>query len=46
LKDCIKGFWTSRTRLDALETTELNAVQALLIYNIGEQEMTAGELRT
>jgi DNA-binding MarR family transcriptional regulator len=26
--------------------TEINAVQALLLYNIGDKELTAGELRT
>jgi DNA-binding MarR family transcriptional regulator len=26
--------------------TELNSVQALLLYNIGESELTAGELKT
>jgi len=35
-----------RYRLEEMGRTELNPVQALLIYNIGEQEMTAGELRT
>ncbi len=35
-----------RVRLEEMGRTELNSVQALLIYNIGEQEMTAGELRT
>jgi DNA-binding MarR family transcriptional regulator len=35
-----------RVRLEEMGRTELNSVQALLIYNIGEQEVTAGELRT
>lgn len=35
-----------RYRLEEMGRTELNSVQALLIYNVGEQEMTAGELRT
>ncbi len=32
--------------LDASGLTQLNNVQALLLYNIGDAEMTAGELRT
>ncbi|WND02223.1 winged helix DNA-binding protein [Temperatibacter marinus] len=32
--------------LDRKGWEDLNPVQALLIYNIGESEMTAGELRT
>ncbi|MCK5575126.1 MAG: winged helix DNA-binding protein [Sphingomonadales bacterium] len=35
-----------RNRLEEMGRTELNPVQALLIYNIGDNEMTAGELRT
>lgn len=33
-------------RLEALGYTDINSVQALLLHNIGEREMTAGELRT
>lgn len=33
-------------RLDETGRTDINSVQALLLYNIGENEMTAGELRT
>ncbi len=40
LLDVIKDEFDRRTRAD------VNAVQALLIYNIGEKELTAGELRT
>jgi len=35
-----------RDRLEAEGRTDINAVQALLIYNIGDNELTAGELRT
>lgn len=33
-------------RLEALGYTDINSVQALLLHNIGDREMTAGELRT
>ena len=33
-------------RLDRQGGAELNSVQALLLYNIGESELTAGELKT
>ena len=32
--------------LDAAGLTEVNNIQALLLYNIGDTELTAGELRT
>ena len=35
-----------RTRLEAQGRSEINAVQALLLFNIGENETTAGELRS
>jgi DNA-binding MarR family transcriptional regulator len=35
-----------KDELDRMGNTEINSVQALLIFNIGNQEMTAGELRT
>lgn len=35
-----------KDELDRIGCTEINSVQALLLYNIGEAEMTAGELRT
>ncbi len=35
-----------KDELDACGKGELNPVQALLLFNIGEYEMTAGELRT
>ena len=35
-----------KTRLDEIGRTDINSVQALLLYNIGDNEMTAGELRT
>lgn len=35
-----------RTKLEVAGKTDLNAVQALLVYNIGENEITAGELRS
>ena len=35
-----------RVRLEERGRTQINAVQALLLYNIGDNEMTAGELRT
>ena len=40
LLDVIKDELDRRSRAD------INAVQALLLYNIGEKELTAGELRT
>jgi DNA-binding MarR family transcriptional regulator len=35
-----------KDEFDRLGTSELNSVQALLLYNIGEAELTAGELKT
>ncbi len=35
-----------KDHLDRCGNNEINPVQALLIYNIGEHEMTAGELKT
>ncbi len=35
-----------KDEFDRLGQSELNSVQALLIYNIGTAELTAGELRT
>lgn len=35
-----------KDELDRQGQSDINAVQALLIYNIGDQELTAGELRT
>ncbi len=40
LLDVIKDEFDRRSRSD------VNSVQALLLYNIGDQELTAGELRT
>jgi DNA-binding MarR family transcriptional regulator len=40
LLDVIKDEFDRRSRAD------INSVQAFLLYNIGEQEITAGELRT
>jgi DNA-binding MarR family transcriptional regulator len=40
LLDVIKDEFDRRNRSD------INAVQALLLYNIGDKELTAGELRT
>src|SRR5271165_3709947 len=40
LLDVIKDEFDRRDRSD------VNAVQALLLYNIGDKELTAGELRT
>src|SRR5499425_2475022 len=40
LLDVIKDEFDRRSR------AEINAVQALLLYNIGEKDLTAGELRT
>jgi DNA-binding MarR family transcriptional regulator len=40
LLDVIKDELDRRSRAD------INSVQALLLYNIGEKELTAGELRT
>jgi DNA-binding MarR family transcriptional regulator len=40
LLDVIKDDFDRRSRSD------VNSVQALLLYNIGDQELTAGELRT
>jgi DNA-binding MarR family transcriptional regulator len=35
-----------KDEFDRLGRTDLNSVQALLIYNIGDAELTAGELKT
>lgn len=35
-----------RAKLEEDGKTDLNSVQALLLYNIGENEITAGELRS
>lgn len=35
-----------RDEFDRVGSTEINSVQALLIYNIGTSELTAGELKT
>jgi len=35
-----------KDEFDRLGGTELNSVQALLLYNIGDSELTAGELKT
>jgi len=35
-----------KDEFDRLGQSELNSVQALLLYNIGTSELTAGELRT
>src|SRR5246500_5972337 len=40
LLDVIKDEFDRRSRSD------INSVQALLLYHIGEKELTAGELRT
>src|SRR5690242_21855348 len=40
LIDVIKDEFDRRGRAD------INSVQALLLYNIGDKELTAGELRT
>ncbi|TMJ45056.1 MAG: MarR family transcriptional regulator, partial [Alphaproteobacteria bacterium] len=40
LLDVIKDEFDRRGRAD------INAVQALLLFNIGDKELTAGELRT
>jgi DNA-binding MarR family transcriptional regulator len=40
LLDVIKDEFDRRSRAD------INSVQALLLYNVGEKELTAGELRT
>src|SRR5438309_9480319 len=40
LLDVIKDEFDRRSRAD------VNSVQALLLYNIGDKELTAGELRT
>ena len=40
LLDVIKDEFDRRSRAD------INSVQALLLYNIGDKELTAGELRT
>jgi DNA-binding MarR family transcriptional regulator len=40
LLDVIKDEFDRRSRVD------INSVQALLLYNIGDKELTAGELRT
>lgn len=35
-----------KDELDRLGQSDINAVQALLLYNIGDSELTAGELRS
>lgn len=35
-----------KSELERVGQTDVNAVQALLLYNIGDAELTAGELRT
>ena len=35
-----------KAELDSSRRSDINSVQALLLYNIGESELTAGELRT
>ncbi len=35
-----------KDEFDRVGSTEINSVQALLIYNIGSAELTAGELKT
>ena len=35
-----------KDEFDRRERSDVNAVQALLLYNIGDKELTAGELRT
>lgn len=35
-----------KDELERLDQTDINAVQALLLYNIGDSELTAGELRS
>jgi len=35
-----------KDELDRREEREINAVQALLLFNVGDQELSAGELRT
>lgn len=35
-----------KDEFDRLGGSEINSVQALLLYNIGESELTAGELKT
>lgn len=35
-----------KDELDRIRCSEINSVQALLLFNIGDSEMTAGELRT
>src|SRR3569833_931865 len=35
-----------KDELDRRDEREVNSVQALLLFNVGDQELTAGELRT
>src|ERR1700749_1091133 len=35
-----------KDELDRKDEREINSVQALLLFNVGDQELTAGELRT
>ena len=35
-----------KTHMESIQRSDLNPVQALLIHNIGELEVTAGELKT
>lgn len=35
-----------KDELERVDQTDINAVQALLLYNIGDAELTAGELRS
>src|SRR5262249_48686190 len=36
----------TKAGLDRRDEREINSVQALLLFNVGDQELTAGELRT
>ena len=35
-----------KDELDRRDEREINSVQALLLFNVGDQELTAGDLRT
>jgi len=42
LNGCIAGF--SKQELDELDIHDINSVQAVMLFNIGDAEMTVGEI--
>tara|TARA_E500000331_G_scaffold202487_1_gene194323 strand:+ start:2188 stop:2334 length:147 start_codon:yes stop_codon:yes gene_type:complete len=44
LSGCIANFWRWRGKLDAEGVRDLNAAQAVVLYHIGEDDVTVGAL--